>query len=352
MILYLILIVSLIILIVQLITYLYKHKKNTEDFIMSEYTTSPSSGYSFTGKLNPLGKSVLQTSSQTGVNSSQPCSLPETIYMSAPTPSSDVYAFCSDPSNISTYYPPSKSVSINIGSDALPNIITLPPNTIDTCIWDIMYNKFGIPPSILTTGYCDSNDPTIPISSDSNPEQTYLCHQQLWKAAGCTKDLPPFYSQLDPYQYGWATGYLNNTNGIQGISKQWLYDDAKLRASMNYYNPVCYLQDNTTTSPLTSGYCDSSDPTIPISSDSNPEQTYLCHQQIWKAAGCTKDLPPFYSQLDPYPYGWATGYLNNTNGIQGISKQWLYDDAKLRSTIAYYNPVCYENNDNPYYTFG
>ena len=96
---------------------------------------------------------------------------------------------------------------------------------------------------VLTSGLCDTTDPSASFNSSTDPQKMYACHQQIWKSAGCTIDLPPYTSQLSPYTNGWATGYLQNS----AVSKAWLLSDALYRSTLNTYAPVCY---GTSTVPL------------------------------------------------------------------------------------------------------
>lgn len=88
--------------------------------------------------------------------------------------------------------------------------------------------------------------------------------------------------------------------------------------------------------------------TGPLPSDlaslSNPI-AYSCHQKIWKMAGCKVDLPDV--PLPSSPYGWASGYLSNTNGVTSTSKQWLLEDAKYRASLDKYASVCYGTSTVP-----
>jgi hypothetical protein len=121
------------------------YKKNVyESFIIPNYNTTQPSGYSFNGSLNSKGTTLLNTATKSGINSTITCTFPTPIYVPAPTPSPNVITFCNVSSNISAYYPSSKTVTINIGTPTIPNILTLPSNTVNTCIWDIMYNNKGI----------------------------------------------------------------------------------------------------------------------------------------------------------------------------------------------------------------
>ena len=88
---------------------------------------------------------------------------------------------------------------------------------------------------------------------------------------------------------------------------------------------------------LTSGLCDTTNPSTPFNLSTDPQKMYACHQQIWKMAGCTIDLPPYTSQLPSSTTGWVNGYLQNS----AVSKAWLLSDALYRSTLNTYAPVCY-----------
>jgi hypothetical protein len=336
--------------------------KTSESFVIPNYTDLQPSGYSFIGTLNNTGLTLLTNATQTGINSSYTCSFPNPVYVPAPTPPTSVITFCNNLSNLSTYYPSSKSVSIDIGTSTVPNIIQLPPNTSNTCIWDIMYNKNGITPSlsILTSGSCDLTDPNTPLSISTDTRQSYACHQQIWRSVGCTQNLPPYDSQLSPSPYGWATGYLNNTNGVQGVTKQWLYDDAKLRSTMPLYDPICYGRI-TTSIPKSTSYFTTSDG---YNGWGNPKlsNTYLeMTINSTYTVSFTTTLSSYQSLLNLIGKKIRIWYNPSTGVIVAlaISSNWFSDqfyqklyrpyssliNSSLNYSSNYYG--CYINNINP-----
>lgn len=107
------------------------------------------SSYYFEGTLNSIGQDSVVLANSKSLNGGKTCSsLPSKIYIPSITPNDASTLFCANPLNITDYYPLNKPVSINIGTSTNPNVISLTPNTTNTCVLDIMYNLSGIPPTI------------------------------------------------------------------------------------------------------------------------------------------------------------------------------------------------------------
>jgi len=95
------------------------------------------------GDINQTGLNAVSNANLTAKNGGTKCTvvLPSKIYFDLKPATQPVVDFCNLRYN--DFYPSTKNVSINIGDNINQNIVSIAPNNVNTCIYDIMYNYNG-----------------------------------------------------------------------------------------------------------------------------------------------------------------------------------------------------------------
>jgi|688.fasta_scaffold153030_2 hypothetical protein len=95
------------------------------------------------GNINQTGINAISNANLDTKNGGTTCTsaLPNKIYFELKTTTKSVIDFCNLSYN--QFYPSTKNVSINVGDNINQNIVSIAPNNVNTCIYDIMYNYNG-----------------------------------------------------------------------------------------------------------------------------------------------------------------------------------------------------------------
>jgi len=121
-------------------------------FITDTRTISSDKSY-IVGNINSTGTNAITNANLQVKNGGTTCtdSFPNKIYIELKVPTQSVIDFCN--TNLNTYYPLTKNVSINIGDATNQNLINITPNTLDSCVYDIAYNFNNLVPYGKTGRY-------------------------------------------------------------------------------------------------------------------------------------------------------------------------------------------------------